>query len=208
MKLDKVIFWDFDGVLMNSNQVRDQGFIEVLKDFPDSQVKKLIEYHQKNGGLSRYVKFRYFFEIIRRENITDLEVENWAYRFSVIMKNLLVDPSLLIMDSIEFVKKKYRDFPMHIVSGSDGNELRYLCDQLDISKYFISIHGSPTPKIQLVQDLMEYHNYSKSESILIGDSINDYEAAKYNGIQFFGYNNSDLKCENYISNFKNISLVK
>lgn len=207
MKFDKVIFWDFDGVLMNSNHVRDHGFIEVLKDFPESQVKKLIDYHQQNGGLSRYVKFRHFFEVIRGESISDQEIEKWAFKFSVIMKNLLVDPSLLIMDSIEFVKKEYRKYPMHIVSGSDGNELRYLCGQLNISKFFISIHGSPTPKTKLVRDLLEIHNYSKSQSILIGDSINDYDAAIFNSIEFFGYNNPNLECKNYINDFKNFNFL-
>ena len=61
----KIIFWDFDGVILNSNKVRDSGFEIVLKDFPKNQVELLLNYHRQNGGLSRYVKFRYFFEVIR-----------------------------------------------------------------------------------------------------------------------------------------------
>ncbi len=203
---NKVFFWDFDGVLMNSNAIRDRGFIEVLKDYPDNEVKKLLEFHQLNGGLSRYVKFRYFFEKIRKESISDTDIKGWALRFSIIMKELLVDPTLLIEESVAFVKKHHANYPMHIVSGSDGNELRYLCDQLGIAKYFISIHGSPTPKKQLVHDVLNFHQYKKSDALLIGDSINDYEAAEFNDISFYGYNNPALESENYINNFNDFKI--
>lgn len=58
------IFWDFDGVLMNSNAVRDKGFELVLANYPKNQVKQLMNFHQANSGLSRYVKFRFFFKIL------------------------------------------------------------------------------------------------------------------------------------------------
>jgi phosphoglycolate phosphatase-like HAD superfamily hydrolase len=64
-----------------------------------------------------------------------------------------------------------------------------LCKELDIYQYFLSIHGSPTPKKQLVKNVLETNQYLVSETCLIGDSINDYEAAKDNQIYFLAYNN-------------------
>ena len=90
----KVIYWDFDGVILNSMPVRDNGFEEVLKDHPHDEVKQLLSYHKKNGGLSRYHKFRYFFEVIKGESITEEKVDQLAWQFSVIMKQLLTDRSL------------------------------------------------------------------------------------------------------------------
>ena len=49
---------------MDSNAVRDRGFKEVLNGYPENEVDALMTFHQDNGGLSRYVKFRYFFEVI------------------------------------------------------------------------------------------------------------------------------------------------
>ena len=97
---------------------------------------------------------------------------------------------------------------MHIVSGSDGNELRYLCGELGISEYFKSIQGSPTPKIQLVSKVLDHNRYQAKDCLLIGDSINDYEAANYNSIRFWGYNNEGLrgKGEHYINTFKEVML--
>jgi phosphoglycolate phosphatase-like HAD superfamily hydrolase len=117
-----------------------------------------------------------------------------ATSFSVIMKSLLVNPELLIQDSLEFVKQQFENkIPMHIVSGSDQTELRFLCKELNIEHYFLSIHGSPTAKKILVKNVIEENKYNKENIVLIGDSINDFEAAKENEITFCGYNNASLK---------------
>ena len=202
MNNKKVIFWDFDGVILDSMKIRDFGFKEVLKNYPSNEVDQLMEYHNLNGGLSRYVKFRYFFEKIRKECVSETELKELANRFSLIMKKLLVDNNLLIEDSVMFIKENHTKYQMHIVSGSDGIELRYLCNKLSLSNYFISIQGSPTPKIKLVSDLLDFHHYKNTNVILIGDSMNDYEAADVNKISFYGYNNQLLRKYNYINNFK------
>lgn len=189
----KVIFWDFDGVLMNSNAVRDKGFLEVLKDYPKEQVNELMKFHDKNGGLSRYVKFRYFFEKIRKEKVSDQEINTWANKFSKIMLSLLIDKNLLIEETLKFVKKNYKKYNMHIVSGSDGNELRQICKGVDIDKYFKDVNGSPTPKKLLVAEILNNNIYLEKECILIGDSINDFEAADENNIRFLAYNNKFLE---------------
>jgi HAD superfamily hydrolase (TIGR01549 family) len=192
----KTILWDFDGVLMDSMPVRDRGFELVLHDYPAEHVRQLMVYHRQNGGLSRYVKFRYFFEEIRKEAITEEMMQDLTKKFSEIMRYHLTDTALLIDDSLAFVKRYYSHYNMHIVSGSDGNELNYLCAELGISRYFKSIHGSPTPKTQLVKAVIEHTNIS--ECVLIGDSINDQEAAAANRIDFIGYNNDQLrKISNY-----------
>jgi histidinol phosphatase-like enzyme len=46
---------------------------------------------------------------------------------------------------------------------------------------------------KLVENILKKHNYDKKSTCLIGDSLNDYEAAKVNNINFYGYNNTNLK---------------
>ena len=99
----------------------------------------------------------------------------------------------------------YKYYNFHLVSGSEHNELNFLCEKLRIMNYFRSIEGSPSLKNDLITNLMEGESYKKEETILIGDSVNDYEAAKKNEIEFFGYNNLSLKSinNNYILDFNN-----
>ncbi|WNB16861.1 HAD family hydrolase [Marivirga arenosa] len=202
----KTIFWDFDGVIMDSMPIRDQGFIEILKDYPEDLVTQLLAYHKANGGLSRYVKFRYFFEEILKEKVSDAEVEQLANKFSTIMLKKLKNPDFLINQTVKFIQEHHENYQMFIVSGSEQSELREICKSVGIAKYFKGIFGSPTPKNQLVKNLIKKENINASKAILIGDSINDFEAAKVNKITFYGFNNPELKSVslNYIQNFKEI----
>lgn len=199
-----IIFWDFDGVILDSMSVRDKGFERVLADFPEVQVERLMHYHHKNGGLSRYVKFRYFYEEILREPLTDERLDELTSAFSAIMLEELGNPELLIPDTLQFLKSAASGLTMHVVSGSDQQELRMLCERLNVAAYFKSIHGSPTPKKELVRELFRIHGYNKAHSVLIGDSINDLDAARDNGIDFIGYNNPHLRADadHYIETFQ------
>lgn len=198
----KAILWDFDGVLIDSMPVRDKGFEKVLAQYPKQQVEQLLQYHRQNGGLSRYVKFRYFFEQIRHEPITEDQVFRLADDFSRVMKKELVNKALLIEDSLSFVKRYYQQYSMYIVSGSDEKELNFLCTELGIARYFQAMKGSPTPKRDLVKQVLAFH--PPEDCVLIGDSENDYQAAVANGVVFCGYNNSNLQGQApyYISTFK------
>jgi phosphoglycolate phosphatase-like HAD superfamily hydrolase len=188
----KILLWDFDGVIMDSNPVRTYGFEEILKGYPQQQVDELIAFHKQNGGLPRYDKFRYFFEKIRGEQVSDAEIARLSARFSEIMLNKLMDRSLLIPDSVAFIKANYKNFIMHIVSGSDQTELRAVCAYLGLTQYFVSIVGSPILKPQLVKQLLYDYGYKNNEVAFIGDSVNDYDAAVNNNIDFYGYNNTAL----------------
>ncbi len=188
----KVILWDFDGVLLDSMPIREFGFREVLKDFPEEQIETLISFHKLNGGMSRYVKFRYFYEQVLKKEITNEQVRALADRFSQIMLRELGNTKYLIDDSLNFIRTNGLQYHMHIVSGSDEAELRHLCSVLGIAGYFSSIYGSPKPKDQIIRDLLKEYNYAKNEVVLIGDSINDQDAANINEIDFLGYNNAEM----------------
>jgi phosphoglycolate phosphatase-like HAD superfamily hydrolase len=110
----------------------------------------------------------------------------------------------LINDTVKFIESNSNSIEMNIVSGSDQNELRILCSRLDLDKNFKSICGSPTPKNTLVTDYLKDSKFKKEEICLIGDSMNDYEAATVNGIDFYGYNNVELEyLGRYIKSFYN-----
>ncbi|MFY7899531.1 MAG: HAD family hydrolase [Chitinophagaceae bacterium] len=188
----KVIFWDFDGVIMDSMPIRNKGFELVLSEYPKNEVDALMSYHKANGGLSRYAKFRYFFEVIKNESVTDEKIAVLANSFSEIMLQHLINPALLIADSVAYIQKNYIAQQMHIVSASDGVELNKICGGVYIQQYFKTIQGSPTPKKQLVNSIIQQFNYSLEDIVLIGDSANDYEASSVNKIDFLGYNNPSL----------------
>jgi len=188
LKKYNFIFWDFDGVILNSMSVRDIGFKIVLKNYPKKYVDNLLEYHRQNGGLSRYHKFQYFFEHILKEPFSQDQIADLAAQFSLIMKKELINKDLLINETLAFIKETNGLIRHVIVSGSDQNELRFLCKELSINSYFDEIYGSPTPKITLVASVINTKKLVLETSCLVGDSKNDLEAAQLNKISFIGFN--------------------
>ena len=204
----KNILFDFDGVIIDSMPIKTAGFRKIFEEYDAETVKPLLDFHNLNGGLSRYVKIKYFFEDVLGTPIEDIEIMRYANRFSEIVKEELNNPEHLIAEVVQFIRDNQENFNFHIVSGADEQELRYLCEQLNIAQYFKSIHGSPTHKNELVKQVMKENSYLKTETILIGDSINDLEAAEVNEIGFYAYNNADLRplSANYIETMADFTL--
>lgn len=201
------LIWDFDGVILMSDAVREKGFRMIFENFESDAVEKLIKYHKANGGLSRYNKIRFFYQDILKQSISNDEVLSLANQFSQVMRYELVNKQLLNTEWIELMTILPSSLNHHIASGSDENELIFLCNELGILHFFKSIHGSPTPKNDLVRNIMATNSYMIEDTILIGDAINDYEAACENGIPFFGYNNFLLKqYGQYLGNLQQLPL--
>ena len=202
----KNIIFDFDGVILNSIPVKTEAFRKLFQEYPTKVVDDFIEFHLENGGVSRYEKIRFFFEELLSENITEEQILRLAKRYSELTKQELTDEKYLIKDSVDYIKNNYKKYNMHIASGADENDLKYICDSVNLTKYFLSINGSPTKKSQIIRNIIEQNNYQKSETIMIGDSRTDYDASKESEIEFYGYNNLALMnthCK-YINNFQEL----
>jgi HAD superfamily hydrolase (TIGR01549 family) len=202
-RMIKNILWDFDGVILDSMKIKGVGFKELFQEYGSENTKIIEQYHYNNGGVSRFEKIKYFFNEILKKDITENEIQILAEKFAEIIEKKLYDKSNLINDSMAFIQSNYQLYNFHIVSGAEHDELNNLCKYFDIDNYFISIDGSPTKKDILVKNVLEKYNYKNEETILIGDAINDYNAAQKNEIVFYGYNNEELeKFGNYIKNLQ------
>lgn len=187
-----VVLWDFDGVIIDSMKIRTMGFRILFQNYSDSSIQKLIDYHLLNGGKSRFVKIEFFYENVLKKSITKSEVQLLAKEYSSIVFPLLCEEKLLISKIISYIKENRFNQEFHIVSGSEHFELNDICKELNIDQYFKTIHGSPTKKEILVSNILK-RKESAVKTCLVGDSINDFNAAKKNNIDFVGFNNERLK---------------
>jgi len=200
----KNIIFDFDGVILDSVPVKTEAFRKLFENYPQDKVNQLIEYHLVNGGKSRYIKIKYFFNEILLQDIHENEIIKYAQMYSLFTKEELSKNKYLIEDTLNFITKNHKNYNMHIASGADENDLKYICNRLGLDRYFLSINGSPKIKTDIVNDILIQNDYKKEATVLIGDSINDYEAAIVNNINFYGYNNILLKDKDqYITSFLN-----
>ena len=184
MKYHHIIF-DFDGVLVESNEIRFNGFRKLFEKYPQEQVEKLVNYAKANGGVSRYKKIEYFFNVIRQEPITNGLVNQWAAQFSELVEQDIVEAKP-VEGSLKFLEDYFSHFDFAIVSGSDQAELRRICEKRKIDHFFKMILGSPVEKKDNIASLLSDLNWQHNESLYVGDSNNDLDAAKANDLDFVG----------------------
>ncbi len=198
----KTILWDFDGVIFDGMGIKAEGFAELFGDYPEEMIDEFVRYHYTHGGVSRFEKIRYFHAHIAGEDIDERQIEAEAERFASLISEKLYDESRLIVDALGFIESFHDRYPMHIVSGAEKSELLRICEHFSLRRYFVSIEGSPTPKSELIGDILSDYGYSAAKTLMIGDSITDRDAASRNGVRFCGYNNPALmKGGCYIESF-------
>ena len=90
MKYD-AIFFDFDGVIVDSVHIKTQVFYEMYLPYGKNIAKKAKQHHIENGGVSRFEKFKVYHkdflgktlnndELITNNDTAEEEVAGWEIR--------------------------------------------------------------------------------------------------------------------------------
>jgi len=187
----KHLIFDFDGVLVESNEVRFEGFRALFHGYPADEVEKLIQFAKANGGLSRYEKIRYFFKAILNKQISDDAVQAMARQYSELVKQKVIGAEP-VKGSLEFLSNHKNNYDFAVVSGADQEELRNVCKAREIDHFFLEILGSPASKESNIALLLSKMGWGRKSCLFIGDSINDFDAARAHGIDFIGRNSKSV----------------
>ena len=83
MKKYKSIIFDCDGVILNSNTIKTESFRKILSNFDARAIQEFIDYHEKNGGLSRYIKLNYFLSnILSKYSVIPVNKEDMLLKWT------------------------------------------------------------------------------------------------------------------------------
>ena len=184
--MPSIIIFDFDGVIVDSNEVRINGFIRLYQNRYPWAIDEFRRYLRLNSGLSRYKKIEYFYKNILRiePELTILTKDAEDYS-SIVKSDVIKAP--FIDGSIDFIKKNINRFEYAMISSSNQLELIKICMSRDIDKYFTEILGSPIEKNKNIERFIRNKNAIKSEIVYVGDTKYDEIAALNSGISFVGF---------------------
>ena len=178
------IIFDCDGVILDSNKTKTKAFRETLKKYPKESIDQLILFHTKNGGVSRKIKFEYFFNKILKIKNNKKLVDQSLILFKKISFNKLVK-SEYIKGVLKFIKiLRLNSIKIFIVSGALQDELKEIFSKKKKLHLFDEILGTPVNKTNNIKYLLKKYNLDKSKGIFFGDSKTDYLAAKKFQIRF------------------------
>ena len=177
-----VVFWDFDGVIKDSVQVKSDAFEQLFLPFGKVVAKKVKTHHEENGGMSRYDKLPIYLKFANQTSSSYL-VNKYAEKFSQLVK-LKVIGSPWVDGVMNYLQNNYKRQQFFLVTATPQQEIEYILSQLKIAKYFEQIIGSPTSKIEAIKFLLNRHKINSQNAVMVGDSSSDYEASMQNQLTF------------------------
>lgn len=181
----KAIFWDFDGVIADSVNVKTEAFYDLYLPFGKDVAEKVKQYHLANGGVSRFRKFEYWqTELLGNPAPVPQEViDDLASRFSALVMEKVINAPYIkgVYDTIV----KYSSLVSnYIISGTPTEEMKAIIDGKGLTPYFKDVLGSPETKENLTTQLMQKKGLDSREVIFIGDATSDYRSALQNNTWF------------------------
>ncbi|MEA3450829.1 MAG: HAD hydrolase-like protein, partial [Bacteroidota bacterium] len=108
----EAIIFDFDGVIIDSLGIKSEAFVHIYSPFGKEIVEKVVDYHEKNGGISRYQKIKYCHKKFLNIQITEKELIKLVSDFSdFVMSRISICPFVDgLMTFLEQKKDKYKMF--------------------------------------------------------------------------------------------------
>lgn len=181
----EALFFDFDGVLLDSVRTKTKAFETLFKDYPDEIIKTVVRYHKLHGGISRVEKIRHAYENIIKKPLTEKQVMEWADRYSdLVVEEVIRVP--WIKGAKAFLEKFGSKRPFFVISGTPEAELKYVVEQRKMNHYFKEVLGSPVKKPEHIRKLLEKYSLAPERCVFIGDALTDYNAALETGLHFIG----------------------
>lgn len=187
LSLLDAIFFDFDGVLVDSNEIKNDAFLKSLDELSiASDVREsFMSYHRTNLGMGRMHKFRFLFmNLLNLPEIkVDEEVKKLSNRYAELVKDAVVGAPE-IPGATRFLERAASRKPCFLITGTPQNEAFEICDRRGIRAYFKEICGSPTNKEFHIERISNRYPLNLGRCLFIGDALGDYLAADRFGIQF------------------------
>jgi beta-phosphoglucomutase-like phosphatase (HAD superfamily) len=174
----KQVIFDCDGVILDSNDIKSNAFARSLVDEDKELVKQFITYHKKNGGVSRFKKFEYFFKNIKNQKKYSNSLNNALDRYAKLsFEGLLGSNEIKGVRSMLMLLSDL-NIDSFVVSGGEQNEVKAVLKSKHLDHYFKEIYGSPITKEDHLLTI------KPTNSLYFGDAKSDYIAAKKFGMDF------------------------
>jgi phosphoglycolate phosphatase-like HAD superfamily hydrolase len=177
-----VLFWDFDGVIKDSVDVKTRAYEDLFKPFGLVTAARVRSHHEGNGGQSRFEKIPLYLGWAGQA-VTDELVATYCQRFSEAVRQAVID-SLWVPGAREYLLANHGRQRFVLVTATPQAEIEGILESLGIAHCFAEVHGAPTGKAAAIKSVLSRWGCGCEQAILIGDSESDMKAAASSGIDF------------------------
>ena len=183
MKDIQAFFFDFDGVLADSVEVKTQAFAMLFESYGTEIAAKVIDHHRRHGGMTRVEKFHYYYKEFLKETLTDKMLAELCWQFSRLVVDQVVS-SPEIKGAEAFLVKWHGHIPCYVISATPDDEIRAIVRRRGLQMYFKEVLGSSASKRENLKILLDKYRFNPARCIFLGDAESDYRAAKECRVEF------------------------
>lgn len=178
-------FFDFDGVLADSVEVKTRAFAKLFECYGPAIEAKVVEHHRKNGGMTRIDKFYHYYQEFLGKPLGEAELQRLCNDFSRLVVDEVVSAPE-ISGAENFLKKWHNSVKCFVVSATPDEEIKEIVKRRGIDIYFEEILGSSCSKSDNVTYLLDKYGFAPEQCLFFGDAESDYSAATASGLDFIG----------------------
>jgi beta-phosphoglucomutase-like phosphatase (HAD superfamily) len=181
----QAFFFDFDGVLADSVEVKTEAFAKLYEPYGPEVVAQVIDHHRRHGGMTRTDKFLHYHRDYLGRTLSDEEMAELSREFSeLVVDKVVAAPE--IRGAKEFLRKCCSQLPCFVISAAPQEEIRQIVHRRGMMSYFEEVLGAPASKKDNLQRLLNEFHLSPSKCCFFGDAESDYRAAHACGVEFIG----------------------
>lgn len=178
----RAVFFDFDGVILESVAIKDQAFGELFSDLPE-HVDRILEHHRAHLGHSRFEKFEWVYRAVLGKALGDRESLELGERYSALVESRVLSCPM-VPGACALLKALSDRLDCWVVSATPQQELERIIEKRRLGHYFRGIHGAPPAKAETFATLLTRHGLAPHEVLAIGDGLSDYRAAEAARVHF------------------------
>ncbi len=182
----KAVIFDFDGVILESADIKTVAFLELFNHRPDLQ-PAILAHHLDNLGVSRYDKFAWIYnELLGRPFTADVREQLGRDFSALVLEKVLSCP--FVPGAEATLQALLPRVLLFVASGTPQDELDVIVERRGLRCYFKEVWGSPYKKERIIQDILKRYDLRSRQVIMVGDGSSDYEAAVNTDVHFVARN--------------------
>lgn len=185
----RCLVFDFDGTLVQSNEIKQQAFYKVAGDLVGSRgILDEVLWNQSFGD--RYAVFDHLVEKLNLKKDKNHNPDRLAARYSKICEEMILAAPYVkgALESLEVFHQL--GLVLAISSATPQIHLKPIVVGTGFKPYMSEIFGGPKTKEQHIEFLKTKYGLMSNEIVYIGDSQVDYDAANKSGCHFIGIGES------------------
>ena len=182
LKQAQLVFWDFDGVVKDSIDVKTDAFVNLFRPFGKDIEERVREHHLSHGGMSRFEKFPLYLHWAGQES-TPARVDDLCDQFRHSAFDGVIR-SPWVPGVQQYLRSNSARQIFVVVSATPQDELEQILHALDLTSCFASVYGAPVKKKYAIRESLAQYGLPPKRCLMIGDAYADLEAAEANGVPF------------------------